>query len=85
MVEGSATSTTSFTLATVAGQAITQSVYISDGRARTVNFTTDLSSQVIKRTEQDGNWNQGDPSPPYGFTSANWATSIRPVRKPASQ
>jgi hypothetical protein len=61
MQEGNATRTTSFTLSTVAGNAITTSVYIGDGRARTVNFTTDLSGQVIKRTEQDG-----DPAPRSG-------------------
>jgi YD repeat-containing protein len=51
--EGNATRTTSFTLSTVAGNAITTSVYIGDGRARTVNFTTDLSGQVIKRAGQE--------------------------------
>jgi hypothetical protein len=62
MVEGSTTRTTSFTLAEVAGNAVTTSVYIGDGRARTVSFTTDLSGQVIKRTESDNVWTQGDPS-----------------------
>lgn len=100
-----------------AGHAAAISVCVGDGRAHTVNVTTALSGQVIKRTGQDGNWNQCDPRPPfrpssasaakgavcspptpnspcmtgltrhppYGFTSENWATSIRPVRKPASQ
>jgi hypothetical protein len=62
MQEGNATRTTSFTLAEVAGNAVTTSAYIGYGRARTITFTTDLSGQVIKRTESDNVWTQGDPS-----------------------
>ncbi len=40
------------------------SAYIGDGRPRTVTFTTDMSGQIIRRDEADGNTsgtNSGDP------------------------
>ncbi|WP_395782210.1 hypothetical protein [Aquidulcibacter sp.] len=60
--EGSATRLTTFTMANIAGQMVTKSVLVNDGRARTVTFDTDVSGQVIRRRESDNNYSQGDPS-----------------------
>ncbi|WP_395782039.1 LysM peptidoglycan-binding domain-containing protein [Aquidulcibacter sp.] len=60
--EGSATRITTFTMANIAGQMVTKSVLVNDGRARTVTFDTDVSGQVIRRRESDNNYSQGDPS-----------------------
>ncbi|WP_231625058.1 LysM peptidoglycan-binding domain-containing protein, partial [Novosphingobium sp. AAP93] len=38
-----------------------QSVYIQDGRPRTVSFVTDVSGQILTRQESDNNATQGDP------------------------
>jgi YD repeat-containing protein len=60
--EGSATRLTTFTMANIAGQMVTKSVLVNDGRPRTVTFDTDVSGQVIRRRESDNNYSQGDPS-----------------------
>jgi hypothetical protein len=60
--EGSATRITTFTMANIAGQMVTKSVFVNDGRPRTVTFDTDVSGQVIRRRESDNNYSQGDPS-----------------------
>ncbi|WP_082697758.1 DUF6531 domain-containing protein [Novosphingobium fuchskuhlense] len=38
-----------------------QSVYIQDGRSRTVNFVTDVNGQILARQESDNTTTQGDP------------------------
>ena len=38
------------------------SVYIGDGRPRTVTFITDMAGQIIRRDEADGNTGNGDPA-----------------------
>lgn len=59
--EGSATRLTTFTMANIAGQMVTKSVLVNDGRARTVTFDTDVSGQVIRRREADRRAD-GDPN-----------------------
>ncbi len=49
-------------MANIAGQMVTKSVFVNDGRPRTVTFDTDVSGQVIRRRESDNNYSQGDPS-----------------------
>ncbi|MEN9855578.1 MAG: hypothetical protein RL186_1308 [Pseudomonadota bacterium] len=60
--EGATSQVTTFTIANIAGQAVTKKATVNDGRARTVIFDTDISGQVIRRREADKNTSQGDPS-----------------------
>ncbi|HEX8222848.1 MAG TPA: LysM peptidoglycan-binding domain-containing protein [Allosphingosinicella sp.] len=57
-------SSTHTTTLTYDGSGSLSSIYIGDGRPRSVTFVNDANGQTIKRDESDNNWNQytgGDP------------------------
>jgi hypothetical protein len=57
-------SATHTTTLTYDGSGALTSLYVGDGRPRTVTFVNDANGQAIKRDESDNNWNQytgGDP------------------------
>ena len=49
---------------TYTGSGVLSSIYVADGRPRTITFTTDMLGQVVRRDEADSNYNAttgGDP------------------------
>ena len=45
------------------------SVYVNDGRPRTITYTTDANGQILTRQERDNNNSQGDPKDLYYYFS----------------
>ena len=54
-------STTYYTSFYYDASGVLSSIYVGDGRPRSVSFINDANGQAIKRDESDNNWANGDP------------------------